>query len=202
MPIIGLRAALVSTVSVAALVAGASSPALAADFPDPPVVVSADLVSATGDGCDQPGVQLGDGWLGVRAQTGGDSSLQLTGPATAVGCVLRVHLEFDQPATVRPAQYLMSGWVATSAGTQAGHSFESSFDGTTWYGQNTTLPAGSSGPFARGGGSRFDPWSDCATALDLSFRVGLSLTGPSAGDSIGLDATAGASAELAPAACG
>lgn len=201
MSIIGLRAALVSTATVAAL-AAASSPALAADFPDAPVAASADLVSFAGDGCDQPDVRLADGWLEVRAQTGGDASLQLTGPATAAECVLRVHLEFDQPAAVRPAQYLMSGWVSTSAATQAGHAFESSFDGTTWYGQNTTLPAGSTGPFARGGGSRFDPRSDCATALDLSLRVGLSLTavdGPSSADSIGLDTPA--NVELAAIAC-
>ena len=161
------------------------------------MVVSADLESATGGGCDQPAVRLTDGWLDVRAQTGGDASLQLTGPATAVECVLRVHLEFDRPASVRPAQYLMSGWAGTSAGTQAAHWFESSFDGTAWYGQRTTLPAGSTGPFVRGGGSRFDPWSDCAAALDLSVRVGLSLTA-AGGDYIGLDATG---VELAPVAC-
>jgi hypothetical protein len=193
------RAVLLSLTAATALVAGASSPALAAPD-DAPMVLSADLTSAQGDGCAQPAVQLGDGTLSVQAQTGADSSLLLDGgSATATECVLAVHIQLDQPARVRATQYVLTGSVSTTAGTSAGRYFESSLDGTDWYGQRTTSAAGSVGPFAQGGGSRFDPWSDCATDLDLSFRVGLSLTsatGVSAADSTGLDAPNGAVAEL------
>jgi hypothetical protein len=98
----------------------------------------------------------------------------------------------------------MSGSVDTSAGTTAGHYFESSLDAANWYGQRNTTPAGSVGPFAQGGGSGFDPWSACATDIDLSLRVGLSLTSPtglSAGDSTSLDAPNGAVAQLDTDAC-
>jgi hypothetical protein len=192
------------------LIAGTATPARAADSLDAPMVLAATLVSADGDGCGQPAVQLGDGWLGVQAQTGGDTSLQVSGsgvtgqPSTETGCTLQVHLELDQPATVKPSQYLLSGSVSTSAGTTAGRYFESSFDGVSWYGQRSTAAAGAVGPFHQGGGSRFDPSSACGTELDLSFRVGLSLTsasGLAAGDGESLDAPAGAQVELATSAC-
>jgi hypothetical protein len=197
-------------VAATALVASISSPAFAAQRLDAPQVVSAELTSASGDGCGQPAVRLGDGTLDVQAQTGGDASLLLGGSEAAGGssaateCVLQVYVQLDQPGRVRPSQYLMSGTVNTSTGTVAGHYFESSFDAAGWHGQRSTLPAGSVGPFAQGGGSRFDPWSDCSTGVDVSFRVGLSLTstaGLSAADATALDAPNGAVAELDTAAC-
>jgi hypothetical protein len=198
------------TAAATLLVVSVSSPALAAQRRDAPLVVAADLASASGDGCAQPAVRLGDGTVDVQAQTGGDASLLLDGRGAAgaseadTECVLQVHVQLDQPARLRPSQYLMSGMVNTSADTAAGHHFESSFDASNWYGQRSTLPAGSAGPFAQGGGSRFAPWSDCSTDVDLTFRVGLSLTstvGLSAGDTTALDAPNGAVAELDTEAC-
>lgn len=197
--------AVFTSVAAAVLVAGAAAPALAAESLDAPTVVSAELVSASGNGCDQPAVALSDDWLDVLAQTESDSSLQLDAQAVAgqqsveVECVLQVHIQFDRPASVRPSEYLMSGSVNTSPGTSSGHWFESSFDSTTWYGQRNTTSAGSVGPFSQGGGSHLDPSSACTTELDLSLRVGLSLTsasGLAAGDSVSLDAPGGAALQL------
>jgi hypothetical protein len=193
-----------------AVVTSAASPTLAAQRMDAPSVVSAELFSAGGDGCSQPAVRLGDGTLDVQAQTGSDSSLTLNGGAAPGGsaatteCVLQVRVQLDQPARLRPSQYLVNGTVNTSSGSAAGHYFESSFDATNWYGQRSNLPAGSVGPFTQGGGSRFAPWSDCSSDVDVSFRVGLSLTsaaGLSAGDSTALDAANGAVAELDTEVC-
>jgi hypothetical protein len=60
-----------------------------------------------------------------KAQTGGDTSLLLdagvAGKSSAsVECVLQVHILLDQPARVRASQYVMSGWVSTSAGKFSG----------------------------------------------------------------------------------
>jgi hypothetical protein len=203
-----LRTVLFSTAAVAgALVAGTSAPALAAASPDAPFVVSAQLLSSEGAGCNQPAVHLGDGALDVEAQTDRDVSLIVEGRSAIgaqrvdTGCLLRVRLQLNQPARVRADQYMVSGSVSTSAGTRASHHFESSLDSTHWYGERATLPAGAYGPFYQGGGSpRFDPWSNCATVVDLSFRVGLSLAsthGLLASDSAVIDAERGARASLA-----
>ncbi|WP_433789593.1 hypothetical protein [Actinoplanes sp. CA-252034] len=200
-----LRAAFLSTMAATAVVAGTSTPAFADPGLDVPLVVSAELLSTAGDGCSQPAIHLGDNWLDVQAQAGGDASLLLNAyPAVgqrsvAIECELRVRLQLDQLAELKPAQYLMSGWLTTAAGTKASRYFESSFDGTDWYGQRTSHSAGATGPFYQGGGSRFDPRSACSTEIDLSFRVGLSLTstdGLAVGDAIGLDGTSGAGVEL------
>jgi hypothetical protein len=207
-----VRAGLVSAAATAGLVAGIAAPVLAAEPPDAPTVVSAELVSADGNGCDQPAVALSDDWLDVLAQTGGDSSLRLDAQGAAgqqsveTECVLQVHIRLDQPASVRPSQYLLSGSVNTFPGTASGHWFESSFDSATWYGQRNSTPAGSAGPFHQGGGSRLDQGSACGTDLDLSIRVGLSLTsagGLAAADSVSLDAPRGAELQLVtvPGAC-
>jgi hypothetical protein len=206
MSISRLATGLVSTAAVAsALVVSNSWPALAETWSETPSVVSAELLSADGAGCSQPAVRLTDGWLDVQAQTGGDVSLGLDGGAAVgqhgvdVECLLRVRIQFDQQARMKARQYLMSGSVRTSAGTQAGHYFESSFDSSEWYGQRTTLPAGETGPFYRGGGSHFDPWSTCATETDLFIRVGLSLSSPdglSGDDAVALNAPDGAGIEL------
>jgi hypothetical protein len=196
-------------VVVVALVAGTAAPVFAAESLDEPTVVAADLVWAPGKRCNQPPVGLSDDWLDVLAQTESDSSLQLDAGTAAgqrsveVECVLQVHIQFDRPAAVKPSEYLMSGSVNTSPGTSAGHWLESSFDATTWYGQRNTAAAGSVGPFSQGGGSRFDPSSECTTDLNLSLRVGLALTsasGLTAGDSVSLDAPHGAELELSTVA--
>lgn len=199
--------------AAAVLVAGGSSPALADPWSAAPSVVSAELLSAEGAGCREPAARLMDGWLEVQAQTGADESLRLDGRAAAgaesvgIECLLRVRIQLDQPARVTGRQYLMEGSVRTSAGARATHYFESSFDATDWHGQRTTLSAGYSGPFQRGGDSHSPPWSTCATEVDLFLRVGLSLgpdaeseadaeTGVSADDAIALIAPNGAQVEL------
>jgi hypothetical protein len=187
-----------------ALAAGTTVPALAADNPAP---VSAEILSAAGDGCVEPAVRLADGYLSVEAQSGLDSSLMLRSlpdqASVQTECAVAVRIRLDQPARLKPAQYLMAGSANLPAGTRAEHYFESSFDGTQWYGQRN---AGGSGPFVQGGGSVTDPWSaDCAPAFDVLFRVGLSLTATDGAGGVGsveLRAPDGAVAELRTSRCG
>jgi hypothetical protein len=204
--LIAVMAATAATV----LLTGVPAPALAAELQDAPTIVSTELVSAEGDGCDQPAVQLGDGSLSVQAQTGLDASLHLSAreaagqPHVSTECVLLVRFHFDQPATLKPNEYPMSGFAGTSAGTEAGHHLQSSFDATTWYGQSSTLQPSSSGPFYRSAYPRLAPRSACATEADVYLRVGLSLTaadGLDAADWILLEAPNGAVVLLAAEAC-